>query len=255
MLHDPRARVLVGAETLDLSNKQKPAIVAGASATYDSVTHESFFAGVSVELTTDKASEAEWTVVDEGLSFLDSYTNDDGVLPCAASIYLGYSEELGEPVFEGLLAAVEHTDGLTTLCFYDRSLRMKLEDKTEPHTGSDLDVMRKLVERNGLNFVPADSSIKGLPLKAKMQDGATDYEFFTSLARDAGLVSYVRGHTLFVARPARVSDPVLTLKRRDVFALKGEHLRYEMPENVDGSPASVEVRARGRGASVYPDTP
>lgn len=42
---------------------------------------------------------------------------------------------------------------------------------------------------------------------------------------------------------------MLTLKQQDVIALKGENLRYEMPENVDGSPASVEVRVRGRGGS------
>ena len=243
---NPRARILIGEETLS-ADKRRPQIEEGAFATFDSFTNKSFFAGLTVELTTGKASQAELTVVDEDYSFIDSYTRSDGVMPYAAYVYLGYGDELGEPVFEGLLAAVEHNDGMSTFCFYDRSLRMKLEEKTEHHKGLDTDVMRNLVERNGLNFVLADKSIKGLPLKAKMQEAQTDWDLLMSLAQDAGLVIWARGNTLYTARPARVGEPVLTLKQRDVIALKGESLRYEMPENVDGSPASVEVRVRGRG--------
>lgn len=70
-----------------------------------------------------------------------------------------------------------------------------------------------------------------------------------NLTQEAGLVVWVRSNTLYAARPARVGSPVLTLDHRDVISLKGERFRYEMPENVDGSPASVEVRYRGRGGA------
>jgi hypothetical protein len=243
---NPRARILIGEETLS-ADKRRPQIEEGAFTAFDSFTNKSFFAGLTVELTTGKASQAEFTVVDEDYSFIDAYTRSDGVMPCAAYVYLGYGEEFGEPVFEGLLAAVEHNDVLSTFCFYDRSLRMKLIEKSEYHKELDVDVMRKLVERNGLNFVLADKSIKGLPLKAKKQEEQTDRDLLMSLTQEAGLVVWVRGNTLYLARPARVGEPVLTLDRRDVLALKGESLRYEMPENVDGSPASIEVRVRGRG--------
>jgi hypothetical protein len=247
-IHNPRARILIGEETLSQAHKRRPPqIDEGAFTLFDSFTNTSFFAGVSVELTTGKASQAEFKVLDEDFSFIDSYTRSDGVMPCAAYVYLGYGEELGEPVFEGLLSAVEHNDGESTFCFYDRSLRMKLEEKTEHHKGMDIAVMKKLVERNSLNFELADKSIKGLPLRATKQEMQTDWDFLMSLAQHAGLVVWVRGNTLYVARPAHVGEPVLTLKQRDVLALKGEQLRYEMPENVDGSPASVEVRVRGRG--------
>ena len=225
---NPRARILIGEETLS-ADKRRPEIEEGAFTTFDSFTDKSFFAGLTVELTTGKASQAEFTVADEDYSFIDSYTRSDGVMPCAAYIYLGYGEELGEPVFEGLLAAVEHNDGMSTFCFYDRSLRMKLEEKTEHHKGLDTDVMRKLVERNGLNCMFVDKSIKGLPLKAKMQEAQTDWDLLMSLTQDAGLMVWIRGNTLYLARPARVGEPVLTLKQRDVIALNGENLRYEIP--------------------------
>lgn len=245
----PRARVQLTEETFTPPAKRggKPTIVAGATQHLDSFNDKSFFASVGVELTTDKASEAELTVVDEDLSFLDAYTRDDGVLPCAVQIWLGHGQDMGTPVFDGLLAAVEHADHLTTLCFYDRSMRMKLAQRTEQHKGTDLDVMRKLAERNGLKLVLADTTIKGLPLKSRKQEAQTDYEFFMGLARDAGLVTWVRGDSFFVARPARVSSPVLTLKPRDVIALEGAQFRYETPENVDGRPCQRRGQDQGQG--------
>ena len=246
-MFDPHAQILIGEETLNLANKRKPIVEEGAfTLFFDSFTDKSFFTGVSVELTTDKTSQAEVTFVDEDHALINSCTREDGVRPLGASIYLGYGQQMGEPVFEGLLAAVEHSGHKTTLCFYDRGLRMKLEEKTEYHKGLDIDVMKTLVERNGLNFVLADKTIKGLRLKSDMQQGETDWDYLLGLARDAGLVVWVRGGTLFVARPARVGEPVLTLDERDQMLLEGESLRYEMPENA-GSPASVEVRYRDRG--------
>ncbi len=243
---NPRAQVLIGKETLNLKDKHRPKIEKGASTLFDSFTNKSLFMGVSVELTTDKLSQAEVTFADEDFALLDSFTRDDGVRPLAASVYLGYGEQMGEPVFDGLLAAVEHQNAATTLCFYDRSLRMKLEEKTEYHKGLDTDVMRKLVERNGLKFELVSKTVKGLPLKADMQQAETDWDYLMGLTKDAGLVVWVRGNTLFAARPARVGEPVLTLPERSQIKLTGEQLRYEMPENA-GSPASVEVRYRGKG--------
>ena len=246
-LHNPRARIRIGEETFIGSKTSKPRIVAGDSTLFDSFTHKSLFVKLSVELTTNKASQAEFTVVDKDFAFIDSYTRDDGVLPCAASVYFGYGEEMGTPVFEGLLAAVEHDNGQSKLCFYDRSLRMKLEEKTGYHKGLDIDVMKALAGRNGLSFELLDKSVKGLPLKSSRQEAVTDWDFLMDLAREAGLVVWVRGSTLYAARPARVGEPVLTLKGRGSLLLKGERFRYETPENVEGSVASVEVRYRGKG--------
>ncbi len=246
-LHDPRAQIRIVEETFIGSKTGKPRIVEGASTVFDSFRRKSFFAKLTVELTTNKASQAEFTVVDKDFAFIDSYTRDDGVLPCAAYVYFGYGEELGPAVFEGLLAAVEHDNGRSTLCFYDRSLRMKLEEKTGYHKGLDIDVMRTLAERNGLSFELLDKSVKGLPLKSTHQEAVTDWDFLTNLAREAGLVIWVRGKTMYAARPARVGEPVLTVKERDGILLTGERFRYETPENVDGSLASVEVRYRGKG--------
>jgi hypothetical protein len=217
---------------------------------FDSFLHPSLFSSVHVELTTNQASQVELTVIDENYKFLDSYSRADGIPLAEAFVWLGFGEDLGNSIFEGLLAGVGHGNNTSTLRFYDRSFLMRLEQKTEYHRGLDIDVINKLATRNGLNFEGPGSFVKGLLLNSKKQEAMTDWDFAMQLAEDAGLVLYVRDKTLFAKPPARTGEPVLTLGFRDAIVLRSPDFQYRVPENKEGRPGRVEVRGRGRGGHL-----
>lgn len=229
-------------------NPSKPrARVEIAGRQFDSFINKSFFARVGINLTTGEASQATLTVKDEKYAFVDSYAESDGPALVEGFFWLGYGERIGAARFEGVLAAIEHGDGLGTLVFYDRSFQMMQVQLTEYHKGLDIDVLRKLAERNGLKFEGPDGEFKGLPLKSKKQEAMNDWDFAMQLAEEMGLVLFVRGKTLYAKRPARTGNPVVTFGRRDAMVLHSTDFRYKLPENVEGRPRRVEVRGRGRG--------
>jgi phage protein D len=238
---NPHARVEIFEEQVT-EGKQGDAI----NQVWDSWTDARLFSAVRVELTTNESSQVEFSVSDPELRFINQYSCISGVPWLVARVWLGFGVDLGAPVFKGLLASVEHRDGISTLRFYDMAFKMKIQQKTGYHKGLDIDVMRELVVRNKLKFVKPQG-VKPLPLKSKKQEAQTDWELLLDLAGDAGLVIYTRGDTVFASPPARTGEPVLRLGRKDVRVLMGGDMRYRLPENLTGRARRVEVRGRGRG--------
>lgn len=240
--YNPHARVEIFEESSEPRGKKTES----GNKVWDSWIDSSLFAAVRIELVTNEASQLEFTVFDPDYKFLDQYSRAGGVPWAVARAWLGFGNELGEPLFKGLLASVEHGASNSTLRFYDMAFKMRQYQKTEYHKGLDLAVMQRLVERNGLKWEGPGSGVKGLPLKSKKQEEQTDWEMLLSLADEAGLVIYVRGDTVFAKIPARTSEPVLTLGRRDSLVLDGTDERYRVPENLEGRPRRVAHRGRGR---------
>lgn len=246
MIEGPRARFSLSQEKL-----VKRQMVEYGEQTFDSIIDESFISRVVVDLSTDQASEAEISIVDEECEFLDGLSQQDGLPWAVVRIWLGYGEDLGEPVFKGLLASVDHGKGITTLRFFDMGFRMRIDQKTEYHKGLDLAVLQKLVTRHHLKFVGPGKGVKGLPFKDRKQEAQTDWELALELAHNMGLVLFVRGDTLFATLPTRTQgvEPVATFKKRDVMILSTRDFHYNLPENRAGRPRRVEVRGRGRNGT------
>jgi hypothetical protein len=232
-----------------MSRSDPHAIVEIDGKRYDSWQAESLFAGVSVELATNQASQAVWKVFDPDFKLIDKYTNADGVPLLTIRCWLGFGLDLGEPVFKGLLARVERGDVDTSLCAYDMGYKMRQQKKTEHHHAvNDLELLAHLAERNGLQFEGPAKDFKLERHSAYMQDARNDWELAMERAQDVGLVLYVRGDTLFAKEPAQVGKPVLTLTyRKDLILLFNFALSYKVPENPAGRPGEVEARGRGRG--------
>lgn len=210
--------------------------------------------GVEVELCTGEASKASLRVHDPGpaFEFIDSITSDDGVRELQARVWLGFggTHELGPPVFKGLLACVEREGGATVCRFYDMGFKMRKIQRTEYHKNlNDLQIIRRLAGRNGLEFRGPDKSIPLDKHNSLKQEGETDWSLAQACAERAGLVLYVRGDTLFAQEAAVTAEtPLLTLRyREDFLLLEDFRLSFKVPENQEGRPARVETRGRGRG--------
>jgi len=217
---------------------------------WDSRRHPSLFQKVGVELATGEASMATWTCVDERFAVIDRYAGiatGAGSLP-VLRVWLGYGDDVGEPVFKGLLARVERGQTTTTFRAYDMSYRMRLIEKGEYHQGGDLEIIQRLVERNGLKFQGPEKPLKLEKHKANTQDHITDWQYVAEMAHDAGLVLWTRGDTVFAGYPAKVNTfPKVILSRDQVFILNDFDLQFKVPENRHGRPKGIEVRGRGRG--------
>lgn len=222
-------------------------------ARFDSWRDEAYFKGVSVSLSTDKASEAVWTVHDPGYKLLDRWVSDDGLFPLEVKVWLGLGPDLGGSVFEGLLAGATWEDDTTSFTFYDRGYLMRRRQEREYHRGlTDVQIIAKLAMQNGLAFEGPDKPLKLDKHKSAIQDAQTDWEFASERARDVGLVLYVRGNTLYAKEAARVNKaapPALTISLADDERrlLDRTSLRYKAPENQRGRPGTVTVHAQGEG--------
>ncbi|HEV7842275.1 MAG TPA: hypothetical protein VGO69_01190, partial [Pyrinomonadaceae bacterium] len=225
---------------------------------WDSWKHPRLFNRVSVELSTNEASEASWRVFDPEFRLIDKYSLADGVPLVVIRVWLGHGQNLGEPVFKGLLARVERGENTTTFRAYDVSFAMRLEQRPDYHKGDDLAIIKKLVERNyytdsqgrkvNLRFVGPAHPLRLEPHDAMTQDEQTDWEHASERAHDAGLVLFTRGDTVFAAYPAKVGTSKLTLSyRHDLILLRDFDLAFKVPENREGRPRQVEVHGRGRG--------
>jgi hypothetical protein len=215
---------------------------------WDSWKHPNLFSRVTVELTTGMASEAEWECVDEDFRIINKYTVQGGVAFSVMRVWLGFGESLGEPVFKGLLTRVQRGAARTTFVAYDMGFKMRLVQKAEYHKGTELEIIAKLVKRNGLLFQGPAKPLKLEAHKAMAQDGQTDWEHIAELAHDAGLMLWCRGDTVFADYPAKVGVPKTTLKNRQDFTILNDFdLTFRVPENRGGRPKGVEVRGRGRG--------
>lgn len=216
---------------------------------WDSWQDPRLFKGVSANLVTNEASEATWTVFDPEFRLIDKYTRADGVPLLTVRVWLGFGDELDEPVFKGLLARVERGSSDTTFRFYDMGFKMRLEKRTGYHNkADDVAIIRKLAQRNGLKFIGPDKPLNLGPHDAMAQDEKTDWEHAMERAEDSGLVLWVREDTLFAKQPAKVGTSKFTLAyKKDFDLLHGYDLSFKVPENQEGRPRRVEVRGRGRG--------
>ncbi len=219
-------------------------------AVYDSWRDKSLFLNVDVELTTNQASAATWGVFDPDFALLNKWTRTVATKKLPVRVWLGCGEDLGEPVFKGLLARVERGTSNTSFHFYDMGFVMRRVKKSEYHKGlNDVGIIKKLAERNGLKFEGPNPSVKLEAHKSLMQDGATDWEHAVERAADAGLVLYVRGDTLFAKEAVKTrAFADLTLVYKQDFALLSDFaLAFKLPESQDGRSKTVEARGRGRG--------
>lgn len=229
------------------------AIVELGGATIDSWQGGSLIEGVEVELATGEASAAEVRVFDPDpdYAFIKRLAAGDGVAELPARVWLGFGaqQELGEPVFKGQLAAVER-EGQATVCrFYDAGFKMRRLQRAEYHRNlTDLEIIAKLARRSGLLFEGPEQSVSLDKHKSLKQEGQTDWALALDCAERSGFVLYVRGDTLFAKEAAKTGAPLITLKHRADFLLLDDfRLSYRAPENVEGRPAKVETRGRGRG--------
>lgn len=216
---------------------------------FDSWRDDAYFASVSVTLSTGEASEFSWSVHDPDYLLLDRWIAGDGLAPLEARVWLGLGAELGPPVFDGLLAGAEWRDGTTGFQFFDRGYLMRRRKETEYHRNlDDVGIIAKLARQNDLAFEGPQPAVKLDRHKSVIQDAQTDWEFASERAEDAGLVLYVRGRTLYAKEAAKTSEPVVSLTLgEDYRLLDGCSFRYRSPENQEGRPGSVRVRARGKG--------
>lgn len=225
---------------------------------WDSWKHTRLFSRLNVEMTTGEASQATWEVFDPEYRLINKYSIANGVSFSTIRVWLGFGPELGEPVFKGLLARVERNEAKTIFRVYDMSFKMRLIQKTEYHKGTDLTIIKKLVERNGLKFEGPSNPLKLEPHASMPQDEQTDWEHAAERAHESGLLLFTRHDTVFAKYPVKVGAPKITLVNRQHFnlprgngqgglLLRDFEMAFKVPENQTGKPKKVSVRGRGRG--------
>ena len=208
----------------------------------------------SVQLTTDKTGEGIVSLFDPDFRVIDSLTGTDGISQQTARFWFGWGSSLGDSLFVGSLARVEHSNGISTFRFHDYSAKMKQAKKARYHKKkTDLQILQDLATENGLKF----QAPKTLPPSEKIDDiiqtGKTDWDFALKIAGHAGLKLYVRGATLFAveAGTTALADSVATLDYgTDFQLLRGFNLTYKLPENKKGRPRKTEVRGRASGGKL-----
>ena len=218
------------------------------SVRWDSWEQKGLFKRVDIELVTNESSQATWTFFDPKFLVIDAFAPTVPTEQSVVRVWLGFGDDLGEPVFKGLLAQVERSDRDTTFTAFDMGYKMKLEKKAGyKNKKDDLAILRELATRNGLKFQGPETPLKLEPNNTSTQDEQTDWEWFSERAQDAGLVFYVRHDTIFAKYPAKVGTPVMTLRNRKDFTIQPDfEFIYRTPENQDGKPKVVTHRRRGK---------
>jgi hypothetical protein len=216
---------------------------------FDSWLNKQLIRQITVELASNMASEALIRLFDPRFRIIDSFTGDDGVPEYLVQVYLGFGQDLGPPVFQGLLEVTERGDTDTTFIAYDKGYKMRRLKPTEYHNNlNDLEVIQKLALRNGLNFVGPDDPVALSKHKSLIHDSQNDWEHSMERARHSSLVLYVRDDTLFAKEPAKVKAPILTLRNRKHFwLLHNFDFKYKLPENQQGRHRKVDFYTRKRG--------
>lgn len=220
-----------------------------ATVVWDSWESRGLFQSVDVDLATNQSSEARWTFFDPKFRVIDNFAGASGVPQSVIRVFLGYGEDLGEPIFKGLLAQVERGASATTFIAFDMGFKMKLIKKAGyKNKKDDLAILRDLAKRNGLKFEGPEKPLSLEPHRAIMQDEQTDWEWSLERAQDSGLVIFVRQDTLFAKYPAKIGTPVLKFENRKDFVLQNNFdFMYRTPENQDGRPRVIKRRGRGKG--------
>ena len=215
---------------------------------WDSWQQPRLFEKVSVELPTNQSAEAQFEFFDPQFRVIDSFAGASGIPMATVRIFLGYGQNLGEPIFKGLLAHVERGNSSTVFVAFDMGFKMKLVKKAGyKNKKNDLAILKDLAARNGLKFEGPEKPLQLEPHNAMMQDEQTDWEHAMERARDAGLVLFVRQDTLFAKYPAKVGTPVLRVENKKDFKMLNDFdFVYRTPESQDGRPRLIKVRRRGK---------
>ncbi len=217
---------------------------------FDNWTQPNAIARVTIDLTTDQASESTIEFFDPDFELLDSLCTEQGLQKTVVRVFLSYGADMGKPLFKGMVARIERGSSKTTIRCYDMGQEMRRVQRTEYHHKLDaLGIIRKLATRNGLKFSPPPESLTFDKARAVTQDEQTDWDHARETARDNGLVLFVREDTLFARLPARVGQSKLALAYRKPANFRLLHdfsLSFKVPENVLGRPRQLTVRTRGR---------
>lgn len=205
----------------------------------------------SVDLTTDKSGEGSVQLYDPGFQIIDALLGGGAPFALKAQFRYGWKTDLGSPLFEGTLARVEWSDSITTFRFQDGSAKMKKEKKTRYFKKkTDLQILKKLAEDNGLKFSSKTRTKESQPIDSLMQAGKTDWETALKIAARSGLKLYVSGDTLFAveAGTTLLENPVAVLNfEKDFTLLRGFNLSYKLPDNKRSRSIKTQVRTRGTG--------
>lgn len=245
--NNPHAIIEVCKETTDARTKKTNLEVL---VTYDSWTMPRLFSSVDIELTTDSFSALFWKVNDFQYRLINQHTLNSTLNPLIFRAFLGFGKDLGEPLFKGILSGVERVDSTTIFKVYDKGLKLKQAKKTGYfNKKGDLEILKILAERNGLQFSPPEKPLMLEPHKAIMQDEQTDWEHALERARDSGLHIFVRQDTLFARYPAKLGTPKITLSNRGKNSplFKDFNFEFDTPENEGVRPRFVTFRGRGKG--------
>jgi len=237
--HDPHAIIEI----------TRPGMTDGqGTVVYDSWKAKRLFKSIDVELVTGETSQATITLFDPKFRVIDSFAPTAPTEQSVVRVWLGFGEDLGEPVFKGLLAQLERGDRDTTFTVFDMGYKMKLEKKAGyKNKKDDLAILKELATRNGLQFEGPENPLKLEPHNTATQDEQTDWEWFRERAEDAGLVFFVRHDTMFAKYPAKVGTPALTIRNRVDFNITPEfEFIFRTPENQDGKPKLIAHRRRGK---------
>jgi hypothetical protein len=237
-------------EAKEVFEGSKKKTVESNNVTWDSWKHPRLFTNVNIELVTNEASQGVWQLFDPDYRVLNLYAKSAGVPQLHMRFWLGFGQELGEPVFKGLLARIERNDTNTTFRAYDMGYKMRLEKRPGYHSRlDDIAILKKLAERNGLKFEGPEKPLKLGKHDAMAQGEQNDWEHAMERAKDAGLVLYVRQDTLFAKYPAKPSlfPKLALLYGQDFVTLHGFNFSYKLPENKEGRAKSKEIRVRGKG--------
>lgn len=216
---------------------------------FDSWEDKEAFKSVSVELTTNRLSQATFKFFDPDFKLADQYAYiAAGGLP-SVTIYMGYGKSLGKPIFEGVVAHIERDNTDTGFIAYDNGFRMKkIKNAEYYYKKDDKDIVGILADRNELSFSPPPGEIKGLEKYRTMtHDEKNDWQFAMERAREMGWILYVRGNTLYARYPAKTQAPIATFINRKNFVLKhGFDFTLRVPESQEGKKLVRRV-GRGRG--------
>jgi len=220
---------------------------------YDSWVNQQLFQQVTVELPTNQAGQAMIRFQDPNFVYIDRYSLADGVPHCEVDVYLGFGQDLGPKLWSGLLTRVERKDADTAFVAYDKSHKMKKKRNNDYHYKlTDLEIIRLMATRNGLSFEGPDDPIPAIPHDSMIQDQRHDWTMAKERAREAGLILYVRGDTLFAKEPAKVKEPLITLIYRNdeqnvPRMFHHWDASYKLPENHKGRHKVVNQFYRERG--------
>lgn len=213
---------------------------------YDSVREGSLLQSVTVDLTTDKTSEAVIVFADSDFSFTDRHLDESGLPNLQARVWMGY-RELGEPWFKGTLAGHEHDGEYATFRFHDQGAKMKRETKVRYHNRkTDIEIMRELAAEHGLQLSLGDGVEDSEQHDSLIQRGVSDWDFIRTIARRSGVRVWVEGDTLFVRSAGKDGQSAATITYREDFLLvRPVSLSYTLPESRRGRHRSVAVHGRG----------